>query len=75
MTASRLSRTLLTLPGSLHGRLRRVADLFWAALSEIFDESAYRRFLQRHQLQRSRRSYAAFRQENDAVKARRPRCC
>ena len=34
--------------------------LFWAALREIFDESAYDRFLCTHQLARSRQSYAKF---------------
>ena len=44
-------------------------------LREIFDESAYARFLARHQLPRSRESYAAFRREHESAKAVRPRCC
>ena len=40
-------------------RLKSCAQIFFATLHEIFDESAY----------------AAFRRENDAAKARRPKCC
>lgn len=49
--------------------------VFSAALREIFDESAYARFLDQRQLVSSRAAYAAFRQENEAAKARRPKCC
>ena len=49
--------------------------LFRAGLREIFDESAYARFLASHQLSSSRESYAAFLRENEHIKARRPRCC
>jgi hypothetical protein len=46
-----------------------------AALREIFDESAYMRFLSRERMVSSREAYAAFCREYDAAKARRPRCC
>jgi hypothetical protein len=46
-----------------------------ATLREIFDESAYQRFLDRSQLQSSPSSYAMFRQETEQAKALRPRCC
>jgi hypothetical protein len=46
-----------------------------ATLREIFDESAYTRFLSRTQTVSSRAAYAAFCRECDAAKARRPRCC
>jgi hypothetical protein len=46
-----------------------------SALREIFDESAYARFLNRSQLTSSREAYAAFRKEYEVAKARRPRCC
>ncbi|HZR57689.1 MAG TPA: hypothetical protein VFA74_12505 [Terriglobales bacterium] len=46
-----------------------------AALREIFDESAYARFLQRQNIVSSKESYAAFLRENELAKARRPRCC
>jgi hypothetical protein len=44
-------------------------------LREIFDESAYQRFLDRTQLKSSSDAYAVFRQENEQSKSRRPRCC
>ncbi|MCU1296652.1 MAG: hypothetical protein JWO91_930 [Acidobacteriaceae bacterium] len=49
--------------------------LCWAALREIFDESAYTRFLDRQKVSSSRETYAAFLRENELAKARRPRCC
>ena len=57
------------------GRLVKVGRVIRAILREIFDESAYERFLARTQVQSSPRAYAAFRQENDQSKSRRPRCC
>jgi hypothetical protein len=52
---------------------------FWGLLvltiREIFDESAYARFLARGEMVRSQESYAAFLQEYGTVKERRPRCC
>ena len=50
-------------------------QIFLAALREIFDESAYSRFLSQRQLASSRAAYASFRQEYEVTKARRPRCC
>jgi hypothetical protein len=44
-------------------------------LREIFDESAYDRFLSRHQVPTGRASYAAFLREQETMKARRPKCC
>jgi hypothetical protein len=49
--------------------------LLWATLREIFDESAYTRFLSRTRTVSSREAYAAFCREYDAARARRPRCC
>ena len=49
--------------------------LFSATLREIFDESAYVRFLARNHLASSPAAYAAFLRENELTKARRPRCC
>jgi hypothetical protein len=46
-----------------------------SALREIFDESAYARFLDRTKLASSREAYAAFCRECEMAKARRPRCC
>jgi hypothetical protein len=55
--------------------LRSATELAGAILREVFDESAYTRFLQRNEAVSSRKSYAAFLLENDRIKARRPRCC
>jgi hypothetical protein len=59
----------------LSRRLKSCAGIFLAALREIFDESAYARFLDQRQLAPSRKSYASFRREYEVTKARRPRCC
>jgi S-adenosylmethionine:diacylglycerol 3-amino-3-carboxypropyl transferase len=56
-------------------RIQEIAQTFMAALREIFDESAYARFLSRRGTHSSRQAYAEFLQENEAAKARRPRCC
>jgi hypothetical protein len=50
-------------------------QLIISALREIFDESAYERFLLRQNLSRSRATYAQFLREHELSKARRPRCC
>jgi hypothetical protein len=55
--------------------LRRVGTILLAMLREIFDESAYARFLSRHGLTSSVEAYAAFVREAEIVKARKPRCC
>jgi hypothetical protein len=44
-------------------------------LREIFDESAYARFLERKKASASPQSYAAFSRERDAAQERRQRCC
>ena len=46
-----------------------------AALREIFDEAPYARFLDRARVVSSRKAYAAFRQECEEAKERRPKCC
>jgi hypothetical protein len=51
------------------------ARIFLATLREIFDESAYTRFLSRTQTVSSPAAYAAFRQEFEEAKTRRPKCC
>jgi hypothetical protein len=56
-------------------RLYRGARVFHATLREIFDESAYERFLSRCSLQPSPLAYAAFRREHEVTKSQRPRCC
>jgi hypothetical protein len=56
-------------------RLVKAARIMLATLREIFDESAYERFLRRTQMGSSPVAYAAFRQEFEESKTRRPRCC
>ena len=56
-------------------RLKFFSTTVVATLREIFDESAYARFLNQRHLEPSRAAYAAFRQEHEVAKARRPRCC
>lgn len=46
-----------------------------AVLCEIFDESAYDRFLLRTHASRSIASYRAFTRERDAAMLKKPRCC
>jgi hypothetical protein len=61
--------------GSLISVVFRVAKLVRATLREIFDESAYERFLGRSRMESSIKAYALFQKENDQAKSRRPRCC
>lgn len=56
-------------------RLWRVVEIIRATLGEIFEESAYARFLQRHGLKSSREAYALFLRESEASRGRRVRCC
>jgi len=60
---------------ALWARAKRGRNLAFRVLREIFDESAYIRFLDRHKLEPSRGSYAAFRREHEHSKACRMRCC
>ena len=53
----------------------RTLSLSLAALREIFDESAYARFLARHQTRSSPQAYSAFVREQAHAHARRHRCC
>ena len=55
--------------------LPRFAAILASLLQEIFDESAYHRFLARNQISSSTTAYAAFRMENDRLKGQRPKCC
>jgi hypothetical protein len=56
-------------------RFRKVTQTIHAALREVFDESAYDRFLLRTKASRSVASYRAFTRERDAAMAKKPRCC
>ena len=55
--------------------LRKTLQIIRAMLSEIFDESAYDRFLLRTHASRSVASYRAFTRERDAAMLKKPRCC
>jgi hypothetical protein len=50
-------------------------NLIWAVLREIFEESAYERFLLRAGSVPSRESYCAFMREKEAGIAQKPKCC
>ena len=56
-------------------RIRQAIRTLRAILREIFDESAYERFLSRKQIASSPGAYAAFRQEFEDAKTRHPKCC
>jgi len=53
----------------------KIVSTIAATLREIFDESAYLRFLARRGMSSCPRAYAAFLEEQDGIKARRPKCC
>jgi hypothetical protein len=55
--------------------MKRIVGLLIATLREIFDESAYQRFLSKRGLTATQMSYAEFLHEQETLKARRPRCC
>ncbi|HEX4605611.1 MAG TPA: hypothetical protein VH724_16535 [Candidatus Angelobacter sp.] len=61
--------------GNLRQFFQNALQTFRAALREIFDESAYDRFLLRTHESRSVDSYRAFTRERDAAMLKKPRCC
>ncbi|HEY2233452.1 MAG TPA: hypothetical protein VGK01_08230 [Candidatus Angelobacter sp.] len=66
------SKNIWALAPAVFGRAMRT---FRAALREIFDESAYDRFLLRKHASRSVASYREFTRERDAAMLEKPRCC
>ena len=56
-------------------RLLVFCETVHAVLREIFDESAYERFLENKCVVSSRLAYGEFIQETERARARRPRCC
>jgi hypothetical protein len=56
-------------------RAHSIWDAAFAILREVFDESAYERFLARTGDERSVASYHAFTRERESSLARKPRCC
>jgi hypothetical protein len=65
-------KTTLALAAAVCGR---VIPTIRAVLREIFDESAYDRFLSRTHAFRSVASYREFTRERDAAMLKKPRCC
>ena len=57
------------------GKTRSFFTTVRATLREIFDESAYDRFLVRTNAGRSIASYRDFTRERDASMLKKPRCC
>jgi hypothetical protein len=55
--------------------LRNAWGILLATLREVFDESAYERFLLRTKSLRSHESYRDFMSERERSAARNPRCC
>ena len=55
--------------------ITRLFTVLVAALREIFDESAYARFLNRQRVASSPAAYGEFLRENATARSRRPRCC
>jgi hypothetical protein len=56
-------------------RLRNAGSILLSMLREIFDESAYTRFLLRANMASTPAAYAAFWREREATQSRRERCC
>lgn len=65
----------ITRSHSVSALFRSFMYIIRAALREIFDESAYDRFLLRTHASRSRASYREFARERDAAMLKKPRCC
>jgi hypothetical protein len=57
------------------GYVAKAGRTLLAAIREIFDESAYDRFLLRTNASRSVASYRDFTRERDASMQKKPRCC
>jgi hypothetical protein len=60
---------------NLKAWLAKTVALFVSCLMEIFDESAYTRFLRQRGMASTPEAYAEFGRELAAAKVRLPRCC
>ena len=67
--------TALAAHGPKAAFLRRAGELFLETLREIFDENAYRRFLERRGMAPSRAAYSEFLDEMRQRRERRVKCC
>jgi hypothetical protein len=56
-------------------RTRTCARTVVDALREIFDETAYARFLRTEGVENSREAYGRYLSETEDARERRPRCC
>jgi hypothetical protein len=65
----------MTLRMVLRTGLGQIMSLCLATLREIFDESAYARFLARRQANSSPKAYTAFLREQSETRSGRHRCC
>jgi hypothetical protein len=65
-------KTIWVLACAVFGRVIRIIR---ATLREIFDETAYDRFLLRTRSSRSVASYREFTRERDVAMLKKPRCC
>jgi hypothetical protein len=72
---ARETREAKSKPDVLLPLLVRAFRVIVAVLREIFDESAYERFLAQRQLTSSAAAYSSFCHERDHSRARHPRCC
>ena len=79
ITMTTITKSKTTVARSMIAKsVRAIAGFFEViagVLQEVFDESAYRRFLLRGNFASSAASYAAFCAEQEKSRARRPRCC
>ena len=69
------SSDLLIARDRVIGKTRAFFSTVRGVLREIFDESAYDRFLLRTHASRSVDSYREFTRERDAAMLKKPRCC
>ena len=65
----------MTIEIMLRARLGQIMSLCLATLREIFDESAYARFLTRRKANSSPKAYAAFLREQSETRSGHHRCC
>jgi hypothetical protein len=70
-TDTEKSQVMLVISGGAASLWRICIAIF----REIFDESAYERFLILTKAERSRNSYRAFLRDRESSVARKPRCC
>ena len=68
-------RTIVGISVTIFAAIVSSLNLLTAALQEIFDESAYQRFLLRHQLPSSASAYSEFYREHAKARTGPTKCC